>query len=92
VERHRPAAHVANHDRTTPATAAALPTGVETEALCLSHGPPPSQISREADGLWQILNGEVGASIDTLAKLALALDIDPVELVKRYRKPRPSSS
>jgi len=56
----------------------------------LTHLADAAGVSRA--GLWQILNGEVGASIDTLAKLALALDIDPVELVKRYRKPRSPSS
>lgn len=38
--------------------------------------------------LWTILNGDSGASIDFLAKLALVLNIDPDELVRRYRKPR----
>ena len=39
-------------------------------------------------GLWVVLNGESGVSIDFLAKLALALNVDPDELTRRYRKPR----
>ncbi|MEX1366415.1 MAG: helix-turn-helix transcriptional regulator [Nannocystaceae bacterium] len=41
--------------------------------------------------LWTILNGESGASIDFLAKLALVMNIDPADLVRRPRKPRPVS-
>lgn len=59
-------------------------------------GIPLTRLADEAGvsraGLWVILNGESGASIDTLAKLALVLNIDPDELVRRYRKPRPEPS
>jgi len=38
--------------------------------------------------LWTILNGESAASLDFIAKIAMALNADPDELVRRYRKPR----
>jgi len=38
--------------------------------------------------LWTILNGESAASLDFIAKIAMALNADPDELVRRYRKPK----
>ena len=37
---------------------------------------------------WEAMSGRSGPSIDFVAKVAAALDVDPDELVKRYRKPR----
>ena len=39
-------------------------------------------------GFWLAMSGKSGPSIDFVAKVAAALDVDPDELVKRYRKPR----
>lgn len=39
-------------------------------------------------GLHLALSGKSGPTINFLAKVAAALDVDPDELVKRYRKPR----
>ena len=56
------------------------------KGVALTHLADAAEVSRS--GLWQILNGEVGASIDTLARLALVLGIDPGELSRPYRKPK----
>lgn len=43
-------------------------------------------------GFWEAMSGRSGPSIDFVAKVAAALDVDPDELVKRYRKPRSPST
>ena len=37
---------------------------------------------------WSSMSGKTGPSIDYVAKVAAALDIDPGELLKKPRKPR----
>lgn len=37
---------------------------------------------------WEAMSGRSGPSIDFMAKVAMALDVDPGDLVRRYRKPR----
>jgi len=39
-------------------------------------------------GLYLALSGKSGPSIDFVAKVAMALDVDPSALVKPQRKPR----
>ncbi|MEX1364530.1 MAG: helix-turn-helix transcriptional regulator [Nannocystaceae bacterium] len=38
--------------------------------------------------LWNVLAAKSAATVDVLAKLAEALDVDPDALVRRPRKPR----
>lgn len=40
--------------------------------------------------LWIVLRGESAASLDVLAKLAAALDVDPSALVRPYRGKPPA--
>lgn len=51
-----------------------------------------TDIAREAGvsraHLYGIVNGRTSATSDTLAKIATALGVDPVALVRPYRKPR----
>lgn len=38
--------------------------------------------------IYKILNGKTSPTGDVMAKLAAALEVDPVALVRPYRKPR----
>jgi transcriptional regulator with XRE-family HTH domain len=38
--------------------------------------------------LWNALGGESSMTLDFIARLAIALEVDPAELVKPPRKPR----
>lgn len=54
----------------------------------LTHLADAAGLSRSA--VWVVLRGESAASLDTLAKLAAALDVDPVALVRPYRDKTPT--
>lgn len=41
---------------------------------------------------WEAMSGRSGPSIDFVAKVAMALDVDPSALVKPERKPRSRST
>lgn len=42
--------------------------------------------------IWAILRGEKSPTCDVLAKLAVAMDVDPSVLVRPYRAKKPTES
>lgn len=55
------------------------------KGLVLIHVADAAGVSRSQ--FWNVLRGDTAASLDVLTKIAGALNVDPVALVRPYRKP-----